>query len=49
MYLNFKKYENGKYKFSPSETLIEGPIPICEKIFSITLRCDIISKNEKKI
>ena len=33
MYLNFKKYENGKYKFSPSETLIEGPIPICENYF----------------
>ncbi len=47
MYLNFKKDENGKYKFLPSETLIEGPIPICEKIFSITLRCDIPPKDDK--
>ena len=46
MYLNFKKDENGKYKFLPSETLIEGPIPICEKIFSNTLRCDIMNKED---
>ena len=46
MYLNFKKDKNGKYKFLPKETLIEGPIPICEKIFSNTLRCDPMTKED---
>ncbi len=31
MYLSFKKNSNGKYEFNKDKTLIEGPIPICEK------------------
>ena len=46
MYLNFKQNKNGKLTFLPNETLIEGPIPICEKIFEKTLRCDEMSSQE---
>jgi 2',3'-cyclic-nucleotide 2'-phosphodiesterase/3'-nucleotidase len=46
MYLSFKKNSNGKYEFNKDKTLIEGPIPICEKIFEKTLRCDEMSSQE---
>ena len=39
MYLPFRK-ECGKYILINSEIKIEGPIPICEKIFKDTENCD---------
>ena len=39
MYLPFKK-ESGTYILNNSEIKIEGPIPICEKIFKDTKKCD---------
>ena len=50
MYLPFKK-ESGKYNLNNSEIKIEGPIPICEKIFKDTKNCDseILSNNGEYI
>lgn len=45
IYLTFKK-ENDKYIFDPNATLMEGPLPICEKIFEKTLSCDSMSKDQ---
>ena len=39
MYLPFKKKDN-KYILYNNEIKIEGPIPICEKIFNDTQICD---------
>ena len=39
MYLPFKK-ESSKYILNNSKIKIEGPIPICEKIFNDTQKCD---------
>ena len=47
MYLHFKK--NGdKYIFLKDKTIIEGPIPVCGKIFEKTLRCEIGNSEEIK-
>ncbi len=47
MYLYFNK--NGdKYTFLKDKTIIEGPIPICEKIFEKTLKCEIGNSDEIK-
>ena len=46
MYLSFKKDSEGKYKYIPEKTLIEGPIPICDKIFDKTLHCNTIDDTE---
>lgn len=48
MYLPFKK-ENRKYILIKNEIKIEGPIPICEKIFKDTKICDneIITKTNE--
>ena len=46
MYLSFKKNSNGKYEFNNNKTLIEGPIPICEKIFEKTHHCRLIKEKE---
>ena len=50
MYLPFKK-ESGKYILINSEIKIEGPIPLCGKIFNDTKICDneIISETRKLI
>ncbi len=46
MYLSFKKDSNGKYKYLPEKTLIEGPLPICDKIFNKTLHCNTIDESK---
>ncbi len=46
MYLSFKKNSNGKYEFNKDKTLIEGPIPICEKIFEKSHQCRVIKEKE---
>ena len=46
MYLSFKKNSNGKYEFNKNKTLIEGPIPICEKIFEKSHHCRIIKEKD---
>ena len=40
MYLYFDK-KDGKYIFNVNKTIIEGPIPACEKVFSQNKRCEI--------
>ena len=46
MYLSFKKDSNGKYKYLPDKTLIEGPLPICDKVFNKTLHCNTIDESK---
>ena len=46
MYLSFKKDSNGKYKYLPEKTLIEGPLPICDKVFNKTLHCNTIDESK---
>ena len=43
LYLQFK-WDNSKktYKVNPKQSTIEGPIPICEKIFNKTHSCELI-------
>ena len=43
MYLYFKKVD-GKYVFQKEKTLLEGPLPACEKIFTGNKRCDPLDK-----
>ena len=40
MYLYFDKID-GKYIFNANKTIIEGPIPACEKVFLQNKRCEI--------
>ena len=44
LYLAFDKNDN--HKVVPSANRIEGPLPICEKIFEKSYRCDGIKKTE---
>jgi 2',3'-cyclic-nucleotide 2'-phosphodiesterase (5'-nucleotidase family) len=46
IYLSFTKNQEGKYIYNPEKTLIEGPLPICEKIFEKKLHCKTISEEE---
>ena len=46
MYLSFKKDSDGKYKYLPDKTLIEGPLPICDKVFNKTLHCNTIDESK---
>ena len=46
MYLSFKKNSDGKYKYLPEKTLIEGPLPICDKVFNKTLHCNTIDESK---
>ena len=46
MYLSFKKDSDGKYKYLPEKTLIEGPLPICDKVFNKTLHCNTIDESK---
>ena len=46
IYLYFSKSEN--YKFLKDKTIIEGPVPVCSKIFEKTLRCESGKKEEMK-
>ena len=47
IYLNFKK-EGDKYTLLKDQIQIEGPLPVCEKIFTKTLRCDSMNNEEIK-
>ncbi len=49
MYLKFKKDQNGNYHFKNDDILIEGPIPLCSKIFSNNLRCNIYQDLSEKV
>ena len=40
LYMKFNIDSNGNYTLASNDTLIEGPIPICSKIYSNTERCD---------
>ena len=44
LYLAFDRKNN--YKIIPSEARIEGPIPICEKVFKKTHNCEFIKPSE---
>ncbi len=39
IYLTFKKNTDGSYQYISNKTLIEGPLPICEKVFDKKLNC----------
>ena len=43
MYLAFDRKNN--YKLVPNEVRIEGPLPICEKIFKKDYKCQFITEN----
>lgn len=43
MYLPFKKDNNNKYYLVNKQIKIEGPLPACEKIFTSTKNCEIIT------
>jgi 2',3'-cyclic-nucleotide 2'-phosphodiesterase (5'-nucleotidase family) len=43
LYLKFEK-KGGIYKLKRQETLIEGPIPLCSKVYTNNKRCDIFQE-----
>lgn len=45
MYLPFK-LSKGKYEIYKAKLQIEGPIPICEKIFEKSKKCDYVQKSK---
>ena len=47
LYLQFKWDKTKEiYKVNPKQSTIEGPIPICEKIFNKTNNCELIKPSE---
>ena len=44
IYLAFNK--NNNYNIERDKVRIEGPLPVCEKIFKGSLRCEFIKENE---
>lgn len=47
LYLQFKwDKSKERYKVNPKQSAIEGPIPICEKIFNKTNNCELIKPSE---
>ena len=46
MYLPFKKIKNNKYVLVKEKIKIEGPLPLCEKVFNNLKHCETISKEE---
>ena len=47
LYLQFKWDKTKEiYKINPKQSAIEGPIPICEKIFNKTNNCELIKPSE---
>ena len=46
MYLSFKKLGKNKYILLKDKTEIEGPLPLCQKVFQNFKHCEIISKEE---
>ena len=48
MYLPFKKSKNHKYNLVKEKIKIEGPLPLCEKVFNNLRHCETISKEEYK-
>ena len=44
IYLAFDK--NNNYKIIKDQNRIEGPLPICEKIFKKSLKCDFVKEGE---
>ena len=47
LYLQFKWDKTKEiYKVNPKQSAIEGPIPICEKIFNKTNNCELIKPRE---
>lgn len=49
LYLKFKKDKQGSYMLLKDKTLIEGPIPICSKVFTNNLRCDDQPRHTRQI
>ena len=46
MYLPFKKTKKHKYSLVKDKIKIEGPLPLCEKVFNNLKHCETISKEE---
>ena len=46
MYLPFKKMKKHKYSLVKEKIKIEGPLPLCEKVFNNLKHCETISKEE---
>ena len=46
LYLAFDRKNN--FKFVPNEVRIEGPFPVCEKIFKANYKCEIVKEEDLK-
>ena len=46
MYLPFKKLKKNKYILLKEKIKIEGPLPLCQKVFNNLKNCETISKEE---
>ena len=46
MYLPFKRLKKNKYILMKEKIKIEGPLPLCEKVFHNLKHCETISKEE---
>jgi len=46
MYLPFKKIKNHKYILLKDKIKIEGPLPLCQKVFQNYKHCETISREE---
>lgn len=49
LYLKFRKDFNGNFNFIAEDTLIEGPIPLCSKIYTNNLRCNVYQDTSEQI
>ena len=46
IYLTFSKNAEGKYTLLKDQIKMEGPLPVCEKVFMNIKRCDSMSSSE---
>ena len=46
MYLPFKRLKKNKYTLLKEKIKIEGPLPLCQKVFNNLKHCETISKEE---
>jgi len=49
LYLKFKKDENGNYVLKTDDALIEGPIPLCSKVYTNNFRCNVYQELTENI
>lgn len=49
LYLKFKKSTNGEFSLLKGESLIEGPIPLCNKVYSNNKKCNVYQELNSNI